>query len=80
MFHYKPINLKKMKKLILVVAVGGLFAMSSCKKDYVCECTYSGGGISGSSSTTINATKKDAEAACSATASSGGTTYSCALK
>ena len=38
--------------------------MTSCKKDYVCECTFTSAFISGSSSETINDTKKNAEEKC----------------
>jgi len=52
-----------MKKVLLIAAVAGL-AMVSCKKDYTCECTYSGSGISGTTSATIKDTKKKAKDAC----------------
>lgn len=56
-----------MKKIILVAAVATFgLGLGSCKKDYTCTCTFSGGGLSGSASTTINATKKDAKEACEA--------------
>lgn len=53
-----------MKKVIGVAAfaVLGMVALSSCKKDYTCECTSSGGD-----STSIvyeDIKKKDAESAC----------------
>ena len=57
-------------------------SFGSCKKDWTCECTYNG---SAPSSTVIkDKTKKDAEAACTGTASVGGFTVDtgadCSLK
>lgn len=75
-----------MKKVLFVAALGMTFAMVSCKKDYTCECTTSVTGVGTSSaSTTINDTKKNAEAACDegdATTSVGGvsSTVECTLK
>ncbi|HTN18604.1 MAG TPA: hypothetical protein VL092_13020 [Chitinophagaceae bacterium] len=71
-----------MKKLVLAVAALGLISLTSCKKDYTCECTVSG---LGSTSTTIKDTKKKAKDACekmSSSVSMGGTTItsSCAIK
>lgn len=62
-----------------------MVAATSCKKDYTCECTVNAAGITTSSSTTINATKSDAEDACNAgdaTSTVLGTTYStsCEIK
>ncbi|MCC6370933.1 MAG: hypothetical protein IT236_08015 [Bacteroidia bacterium] len=74
-----------MKKTILTVAVIAGFAMTSCKKDYTCECvTKDNGTVVSTVSTTINTTKSKAKDACSgkATASSGGSTISmeCSIK
>jgi len=74
-----------MKKVVLGVAALSFLALVSCKKDYTCECTSTGSGFSGSSSVTINDTKKNAEEACEASASSasaGGSsvTTTCELK
>lgn len=49
-------------KKILFVAVLGMITLSSCKKDYTCACTFTGGA-------TLNiaiekSSKKDAESAC----------------
>ncbi|MEQ1732148.1 MAG: hypothetical protein ABL940_00655, partial [Bacteroidia bacterium] len=52
-----------MKKLVLVAAVA-VVALSSCKKDYKCECTTGGITISGG---TFKAKKADAEASCNVT-------------
>lgn len=49
-----------MKRLALVFAVAGLFAMSSCSKDYTCECS------NGTSATFEGAKKGDAKDACDA--------------
>ena len=51
-----------MKKVIAITLVGGAFvALTSCKKDYSCECTASGQTYTLSIQ---DAKKKDAEAAC----------------
>lgn len=50
-----------MKKVLLIAVVGVAFAVTSCKKDYVCECTQ---GSSTYSLTIQDAKKKDADAAC----------------
>ena len=69
-----------MKKILLIVAVAGL-AMTSCKKDYTCECTTSGSGTSISTSTTIHDTKSNATTACEAGSSSvGGFAVTCKIK
>ncbi len=58
-----------MKKVFAICAVA-LFAVSfsSCKKDYTCDCTTTESitGTTTTSSSTINATKADAEEACDA--------------
>lgn len=71
-----------MKKLVLSIAALSLVAttMTSCKKDYTCECTVTVLGMTTTSSTTINDTKKNAEDKCSATASSAGATATCKIK
>lgn len=44
---YKPIKLTIMKKYLAVTAVvGSLLFLSSCTKDWVCECTVSSGSSS----------------------------------
>lgn len=69
-----------MKKVIGIAAfaVLGMVALSSCKKDYTCECT-----VGGSTSSTVyeDIKKSDAEDACtslSTLAALGG--GSCSLK
>ncbi|MBL7712612.1 MAG: hypothetical protein JNL13_09120 [Chitinophagaceae bacterium] len=74
-----------MKKFTLAIAAFGLISLSSCKKEYTCECTFSGGGLSGSISETIKDTKKKAKDKCASgnyTETSGGvtTTTTCTLK
>jgi hypothetical protein len=71
-----------MKKLVLSIAALALVAttMTSCKKEYTCECTFSG-VITGTASTTIKDTKKNATDACEAdNVSSGGQTVTCKIK
>ena len=56
-----------MKKIIGVAAfaVVGMIALSSCKKDYTCECVVTILGQTATSSTVLeNVKKKDAESAC----------------
>lgn len=72
-----------MKKFILPALFMGAiaFGSTSCKKDYTCECTISGGGVSGTASATQNMSKKDAEAWCEeSSTTSGSTTTTCTLK
>lgn len=52
-----------MKKTLLIAALAGLL-MASCKKDYVCECVYSG-SVSGTVSESLTKMKKkDAQEKC----------------
>ena len=57
----------KMKKLLFVAAVA-VVALSSCKKDYTCECTVEVFGVSSSSSVDYEGLSKseadDLEATC----------------
>lgn len=56
-----------MKKVLSLAAAGLMIAgLSSCKKEYTCECTATVFGITSSASTTIKDTKKNAEEACDA--------------
>lgn len=68
-----------MKKIILVAAVATFaLGMTSCKKDYTCDCSYTSGGSTATSSSTIkNAKKSDAKAACTALQVGG---FTCTLK
>jgi len=68
-----------MKKIapIALIALFGALSLTSCKKDYTCECS-SGGVVIGTS--TIHTTKSKAKDACNQSASSGGVTVTCTLK
>lgn len=68
-----------MKKSLLVAAVACL-TLASCKKNYTCECTFTNGGTTTTTSVTIKETKKKAKEACDQSATSGGSGYSCAIK
>lgn len=74
-----------MKKLTILAVAALAISFASCKKDYTCECTSSGGGATATASTTIKDTKKKAEDACTARASTtsvGGSqvTSTCKIK
>lgn len=51
-------------KLLFVGLLLGAASLTSCKKDWTCECTTSVNGVSTTASSTMNATKSDAEEAC----------------
>lgn len=69
-----------MKKSIVLGAFA-LIALASCKKDYSCVCTATNGSSTATSTTTINDTKKNAEAKCDeGDASIGSSSVSCELK
>lgn len=54
-----------MKKVLFLSLVFGGLALTSCKKDYTCECKKNLGGMSWAYTFDINdAKKKDAEAEC----------------
>ena len=66
-----------MKKFVLFVAVAATLGLTSCKKDWTCECSYTYDGETETESYAINGkTKKDAEAQCEGKASVGGFTVS----
>lgn len=71
-------------KKVLVVAVAGLFILASCKKEYSCECKWSGGSLDGQTTTLKSQTKiskKDAQAWCDENNStSTSSTITCTLK
>jgi len=75
-----------MKRFITLFLVAGfVFAFSSCKKDYTCECNYDDGTTTQSISYTINDTKKNATDMCDsyATSVTVGTetfTWACDIK
>ncbi len=72
-----------MKKMLPFIAAVAMLGAVSCKKDYACDCTTTDSSIASFSVTTtytINDTKGNAEALCSADESSIGTlTTNCAL-
>jgi hypothetical protein len=78
---YKPFKPLHQMKKVTFIAIAAFFTLSlaSCKKDWTCKCTTTVAGVSASAETTINATKKDAEDACNATATAGGATTSCEI-
>jgi hypothetical protein len=64
-------------KMFFVAAAVAMISLSSCKKDYECECEYSMGGVTASQTYTFNDVKKDdAEASCD---NAGQTGWSCTL-
>lgn len=70
-------------KNTLLVAVFASLAMTSCKKDYTCECTGAGLPQQYSSTEYKKVKKKDAKASCdniSATYKSYGADISCSVK
>lgn len=74
-----------MKKITLAIAVLGILSLASCKKDYTCECTISGSGLSATVSQNINETKKKAKEKCEAenyseTIDGETTTATCKIK
>ena len=69
-----------MKKILLIAAVAG-FVMTSCKKDYTCECTTTGTGSTQVTTFTITDTKSKATDACEGTGSVvGPLTTTCKIK
>lgn len=67
-------------KRVLLVSAFAVLALASCKKDYVCTCTSTGNGVTGSSTTTITDTKKNAKATCEAGSSTAlGFTTTCTI-
>jgi len=74
-----------MKNVIILLAVAGMFTLSSCEKEYTCSCKTTVDGVeTGSTSVTIEGKKSEAEDACDAGSSIttlGGitTSVSCSL-
>lgn len=69
-----------MKKFIAIAFVGmfGILTMGSCKKDYTCECSVTVPGFATTtSSSKVNATKKDAKEACE---KNNSTNLNCKIK
>ncbi len=70
-----------MKNLFIGLGVLAMIGATSCKKDYTCECTFEGNGVSGSVAETSKLTKKDAQEWCDeGSTTSGGVTTKCELK
>ncbi len=72
-----------MKKIVLSIAALALVAttMTSCKKEYTCECTATVLGFTTTASSTIKDTKKKAKEACEkGNASAAGSSVSCKIK
>ncbi len=71
-----------MKKVMLSLAVVGLFGLSSCKKDYTCTCTYTvDGDVVGTTEAKLEDSKKsDAEDSCVGGTSFGDATAECELE
>ena len=70
-----------MKKVLFSALVLGAMTLVSCKKEYTCSCSFSGNGVSGTASTTIKDTKKNAQEECeSGSATANGTTTTCSLQ
>ena len=69
-----------MKKVFALLALGGLFVVSSCKGDYNCDCTY--GGFTITSAQYYDVAKSDAQSSCDAVQSNlqiGDPSASCTL-
>ena len=65
---------------MITVILGGVATMSSCKKDWTCECTATAGSVTSTTSTVLADTKKkDAEAACNYTLTIGTSSTTCAI-
>jgi hypothetical protein len=67
-----------MKKVLAIAVLGGLFSLTSCKKDRSCECCYDFLGSKSCTTYTAKLKKKDAQAWCEGSGSSS--LYSCELK
>lgn len=53
-----------MKKITLLAVAALAFSFASCRKDRVCECTDTSGGVTIVATTTVKSTKKDATTWC----------------
>lgn len=73
-----------MKKTLIVFSILAMaaIAMSSCKKDYVCECTYTSalGTAERTEVSYDNSTKSQAEDACTNYTLPGANSFECNLK
>jgi hypothetical protein len=85
--HKLTLNFFDMKKVLYSAAIIGLFSLSSCKKDYSCDCEVTVMGQTTTSSAKIeDSSNSDAKEACDAieagyklSASIGGGTANCEL-
>lgn len=73
--------MKYFATVLMLAAIG----LVSCKKEYTCECNYSDGTTTATSSTTIKDTKKNATETCDqgdASTTIGGSTatWECEIK
>lgn len=70
-----------MKKVVFGVAAMVLLGLTSCKKDYDCECTYQDtGSVTVTEHKTIkNSSLDDAKKTCDGYESSGSVTKTCTL-
>lgn len=70
-----------MKKVLFLSLVFGGLALTSCKKDYTCECKYNLGGEAITHKFEIkDAKKKDAEAGCTYNVPGANINVDCSLK
>ena len=73
-------------KKVLFLGVFAMLGLASCKKVYTCECSPTSVGklfgLTATSTTTINAKKKDAKKTCesSSVSADGITSVSCKIK
>ncbi len=66
---------------VVAIAVVGLVGLSSCKKDYTCECVTGDDPAVVTSSTIENKTLKDAKKACdNKSGTFAGVTRTCKIK
>ena len=70
-----------MKKVLFLSLVFGGLALTSCKKDYTCECTYDLLGVQTSTSVEFkDVKKKEAEDACNSYNLPNASDMKCSLK
>lgn len=78
---YNLLNFKTMKKLFIIAVVAFVATLTSCKKEWTCECCVDCGGGKICGQETKKETKKDAQERCDeGQVSSGGCTTTCELK
>lgn len=70
-----------MKKVLFLSLVFGGLALTSCKKDYTCECTYEVLGVKSNASVEFkDVKKKEAEDACNSYNIPSASDMKCSLK